>query len=519
MNAWSRRLAGVVAVTVLLAMAAGARAETCKLELKRLESPSQSRSRSALETYVLRLTSSQNFFYQIGMPGSVPSATQRAAEFSKVIQKEPAKYNSRHPFRGVAKLGTQEFGFVLDSASAEKAPADAQNPSEKDEAKNAAEAKASPAAAAPNLEGYSRLYFDLNHNGDLTDDKVIEAEQLPRGIRLPVGYSQYTFPRVDVSLDAGGTKMEYAFFFRVYSNRSGTLQYAVASLSAAAYRDGEMTLGGKKRRFVLVDFNSNGRFDDRLEVDKNVRLSGGEIYPRLGDMLYIDPDPNRTAFSFSYDTTRNDEQYPVSKLINLDGRFYDLEISVSGDTLTLSPSSVPVGFVVNPNDNYRALVYGEQGFLKISGGKSKPASLPEGGWKLASYTIDRTGLPAEAGKPGKKDEGSSLLRSLAEAIAGSAGRSGPQFTLVSARAKADYAAVKVREGQTVAMPFGPPYKPVVEVAGRSRPDAVALSMSLVGSTGEICSDLMVGGGRPKSPEFTITTTDGKEVQRGSFEYG
>ena len=40
-----------------------------------------------------------------------------------------------------------------------------------------------------------------------------------------------------------------------------------------------------------------------------------------------------------------------------------------------------------------------------------------------------------------------------------------------------------------------------------------------GSTGEICSNMMVDGGRPTKPEFTITDSKGKEVQKGSFEYG
>jgi hypothetical protein len=518
-----QRVVGVVAVAAVLVAVAylwsvpGVRAETWNLELKRLESTSQGRNVSPLEMYVLRQTSSQSFFYQMGLPSGVRSANEPAADFSKVIQKEPAKYNSQYPFRGVAKLGTQQFGFVLDAAAPQEAPAAAKDPPQKEQAETGAEAKAKPAVAS-GPEGYNRLYFDLNHNGDLTDDKVIEAEQLPGMIRFPVGYAQYTFPRVDISLEGDSAKMDYAFFFRVYSRQTDKLQYAVASLSAAAYRDGEITLDGKQRRVVLVDYNSNGRFDDRMEIDKNIRLADGQVYPRQGDMLYIDPDPNKAAYNYSYDATRNDEQYPLSKLINLDGRFYDVAISVTGEKFSLTPSAVPTGSVTNPNDGYRALVYGDLGLLKISGGKSKPAPLPEGEWKLLSYTIDRTGLPEETAESAKKKE-FSLLESLSEAIAGAAVPSGPRVTLVSARATADYPAVKVREGQTVALPFGPPYKPTVNVAYRASAEEFSLGMSLVGSAGEICSDLMVAGGRPKAPEFTISTTDGKEVQRGSFEYG
>ena len=44
------------------------------------------------------------------------SQQEGTPEFSKVISKEPSTYNSQHPFRGVAKLGSQYFGFVFDTA-------------------------------------------------------------------------------------------------------------------------------------------------------------------------------------------------------------------------------------------------------------------------------------------------------------------------------------------------------------------------------------------------------------------
>jgi hypothetical protein len=515
MRAWLRRLVGGAAAAAVWAAATtlpvvpGANAETCSLELKRLESGSQGRTPGPPEDYFYRVTSSQSFFFQIGMRGPLRVETGQSGDFSKVIQKEPAQYASAHPFRGVAKLGTQQFGFVLDSAPRKAAATDSKDQPEK----GRAESDQGVTAATPELERYSRLYFDLNHNGDLTDDKVIEAEQ-PQAVRFPPGYAQYSFPRVDITIEADGTKMDYAFLFRVYSRQSEQYQYAVASLSAAAYREGEITLDGKKRRIVVVDFNSNGRFDDQHAVDKNIRLASGQVYPRQGDMIYVDPNPGREGYIYAYDMTRNDEQHPLSKLITIDGRVYDLEISKAGDQLTLTPSAVPVGYVTNPNEGYRALVYGDQGVLKICGGKSKPAPLPEGEWKLLSYTIDQTRREGEL----PKGE-SSLLQSLVEAIAGGGRSSGPRFTLVSARATGESQAVRVRNGQTVPLPFGPPYKPVVEAAPQPGGEVASLGMSLVGSAGEICTDLMVDGGRPKAPDFTITTTDGKEVQRGNFEYG
>lgn len=515
-------LIAILALVGVFALSASSGAEQCTLELKYLESPSDSRGVN-LGDYLLRRTRPQSFFMQL-REGRTITGSQ---DFSKIVKKEPSEYVSKHPFRGVMTLGTQQFGFVLDAKPPEpeeKVESPAAKSDEKDEAEE--DEQHDPAMD----EGYARLFFDANHNGDLTDDEVIEAEQVrqreARSASRTYRLAYSDFPRVNVSIEADGTKMAYAFTFSVRSQTTSEFSYASASLSAAAYREGEITLEGKKRQIALIDYNSNGRFDDALTVRDDVRSSNGRIYPSQGDMLLLDyADSGSGAFLNPYDPAGSDCQHQVGEILGIDGRFYDLEISPAGDKLSLTPSSAPTGKVTNPNDGFRAMVYGDRGVLKITGGKSQPAVLPEGKWKLLSYTIDRTSYEEE--KEGKKEEEeNSLLRALGNAMLGFGGLAGgaisrPSYTMVSAQATADGPAVEVREGKTVKLPFGPPYKPVVKsnriVTGDV--DQVSLSMSLVGSAGEICSSLMVDGGRPGKPEFTITTADGKEVDTGNFEYG
>ena len=57
----------------------------------------------------------------------------------------------------------------------------------------------------------------------------------------------------------------------------------------------------------------------------------------------------------------------------------------------------------------------------------------------------------------------------------------------------------------------------MEIPGQAEP--TYLEMSLVGVSGEVCTNMMVKGGRPGKPEFTITDPKGKVVQEGNFEYG
>jgi hypothetical protein len=474
-------------------MPAVAHAETFTLERKVLKD--EGRSFQLGPELLYRLTSPQHFWMQTGveMPPSDPP-------FSSVIKKQPAKYACKHPFRCVAKLGTDNYGFVLDGTSLDS-------------------------------KGYDRLYFDRNHNGDLTDDAVIKA----RPTSFLMGSRQREFPRVDVTVNAGGKKLDYAFFLSVYTysysvSDKESQMHASASLTAGVYREGDVTVGGKKHHVSLIDFNSNGRFDDKCDTMKDVQSRDDQVHVQQGDSILIDPDP-KDMTSFGYSPTDCKSRHHVSKLVNIDDRFYELTISPSGDSLTLTPSKLPIAYVSNPGHKYDALIYGDNGFLKISGGESKPAAVPVGEYKLLGYRIEgdpkKVTSAAKAEKTAadeeKKDkpEKPSLGSRLGSLLfgGGSGGlRMGPRVTFVNAQATKDYPSVKVREGKTTLLAFGPPYKPVVEVQYFGGEEA-RLGMKLVGSAGETCSNLMVDGDRPPSPTFQITTTKGEIVARGKFEFG
>jgi len=449
----------IAGVAVVLITVGDARTETFDLETKRLPSSFMKVSSSKDAAFLSRYY--QRFYSSGGSYVRTPGQT----EFSKVVVKEP-KYQYARPFKGVAKLGNQELGFVFDVASS-----------------------ASSTTRSTRVR-YTHLYFDSNGNGDLTDEKAVEAES---------NSSSYSyFPRVDVAFDVEGGRLEYALYMRAYSSSSG---YSRAYLYGAAYREAEITLNGEKKRVVLVDSNSNAQFDDAVSI---VTRSDGTLYPSSSsDMLFIDPDPSKG--------TLNGVQQPVGKLLNIAGHFYDMELSPAGDKLTLTPSTVPVGYVSNPNKGVNALVHGDQGILRVSADDSGKSPLPVGEWKLLSYTIDGTA------KTETEEEGS-LLNTLSAALVQS---SSSTRTYISARAKKDYTAVNVREGETVDLPFGPPYKPVVKVSrtsGSSGNRVAYLSLSFVGTGGEICSGIMVNGSRPKEPEFTITSAEEK-VAQGKFRYG
>ncbi len=457
---------------------AGAR--PAALELKRLADQSQREFDPEAKDFLFRMTRAQHFW----MESREERRPSGRPDFASVVKKEPRKYKCKHPLREVATLGSDHYGLVLDSTDFES-------------------------------KGYDRLYFDRNRNGDLTDDPVIKPK--PTSSERSAGprrkYSE--FPRVDLAVNADGKKMDYAFFFTsyVYFERENASAFSVrASLNAAAYRDGEVVLNGRSRRVVLIDYNSNGRFDDAWMIDPNVRMHDGTIYPRSGDMLLIDPDTSDATY-LGYGVTDRSERQLVSPLVCVDGWFYDLQVSPTGDTVALTPSPRPLGAVTNPNPEFDVVLYSDMGMVKICGGQAMSVALPAGDWKLVQYTI----------KAPKPEEPTVILAQAS--VDRDADPRRPRFTLVSAKATVDCPSVTVHKSKVCDLPLGPPYKPVVKVSyvrpakDRDSGPAAQLELRIVGTAGEICDNALLDGDRPRPPSFKITTAKGKSVHSGKFEYG
>ena len=293
MSARSRFWWIVFACLPLLFMTGDVSAETWKLELAKRSSQPSGRSQISGEALVASMTSPQRIYMQVGGSRQLGFGGDNRAEFAKVISKEPDKYESAHPFRGVLELGGQKVGFVLDA---------------KPVAGTAAEKKDQPnTPALPAAPRYQRLFLDANHNGDVMDDPVIEA---PDRVDSPPIFANfrsasYQFPQIDLAIDVEGTTMNYSFTLDVSSMAQPEYQYAYVSLSSAVYRHGEITLDGKTKRVLLVDNNSNGRFNDQPS-GTDVQYADGSLYLAPGDMLYLDLKTEQRAAGFSALRLRSD---------------------------------------------------------------------------------------------------------------------------------------------------------------------------------------------------------------------
>jgi hypothetical protein len=420
--------------------------QTVSMKLVRLDPPkgrgrSKGKKTGVPAEFFLRLTEPLSFYMQLGGRG------MRSDEgFRGTVRKEPS-YAAPAPFRGVAGLGGYEYAFALDS-----------------DGKQAA--------------AYNKLYFDANHNGDLTDDKPIAAAETnapPGG-----GMMQSQFPRVDVSL-GDSSSPDYSFLLGTLCRSALGEAYASVSIYSAAIREGYITQGRRKTHLVLVDHNSNGRFNDPISLRSNM----GRLRPESGDLLLINPD---TRDTLAGDATAGRDRCFVSKTVCIGKDFYQLEVSPSGDTLKLTPTELALGYVNNPSPAYRAMVYSDTyGAMMIGGMKDQKIPLPEGEWRVASYTIDATGFAGRA------------------------------RTAVSASFRGESPATSVQKGQTAKLAFGAPFRGLV--SGNRTNNGVSLSLSIVGAAGEYCTSFYVNGSRPPAPLFVIKDRSGKTVHQGRFEWG
>jgi len=407
-----------------------------------------------------------------------PGQPDRDADaFRRLVQKEP-EYSCREPFRAVLRLGTQEYAFALDRTQER------------------------PVGG----EWYDRLFFDLNHNGDLTDEPPVDGKG---------GGKTSSFPRIDLAIPIDGSSSDYAFYLSAVTNplrrSDGTGTGVGVTLCPAVCRQGTVSLDGRAQTVTIVDFNSNGRFDDEAHF---TGAGGGLLESRrdtfdTGDLLVLGREDEGKTPSANLRTRLADpRRVPVSRVARLGGRYYDLTITPAGDRMTVVPTAKPLGKVAVPHPGFVGTFRGEYGVAKVSGDPGAEL-MPCGRWTLLEYTIDLGTLRGSARRPSLKQRPSSPE---APSVT-------PSDSLLSASGGEGVLAVEVREGSVVPLPFGPPYRPIVRPVRGDRRFGTPLVLSLVGKGGELCTNLQIDGRRPENPSLTIRDPEGKIVHEGQFRLG
>ena len=176
----------------------------------------------------------------------------------------------------------------------------------------------------------------------------------------------------------------------------------------------------------------------------------------------------------------------MGKVLFAGQRCYRLSVAPSGSRLRLTPMQLSLGSVAGSGTAYHAVLTNDDcGVVAVSGKKGEKIALAEGTWKLVSYTLDAT---AGGGRT-----------AVDAAFANDCRRSSS----------------KGRDGQTAVredLPRGR-YRDE-DRQGKGFPDVGRCWLGR-----RALHSLLVKGGRPPKPHFTIKDKDGKIVQEGDFEYG
>jgi hypothetical protein len=485
-------------------------AETAELETAQFEEFNLSGHRIESATKVCKTGCCHSFHLQFDRGEKLPiygPADENRPQFEDVITKDRNDYRSNRLFRGAVQFGDNIYGFAID-----------RNLKGTDEEESATAMYFDDAGeflhsnTLINQPLFNRLYFDLNGNGDLTDDDPVHAEMtMLHSTSRPAFFTD--FPPMQLKTVSDGTTYDYAVALNTFiSECEGELR-CQADFQTTVYREGEIRIGDHLIPIALIDYDGNGRFNDFAYAMKPDHLD--EYCRGGGDKIYLNPKLRQESNSEL-------ENRPLCGIdlapwISWEGKLYDVTVSASGNTLTLEPSDTPGEYVQHLNPDYSATFFNEQGVMKIFGDDAGQAILPIGEWRLMNYHIDGNRLDWDKKSfeesLDKSDDGTADFQAILRLISGDS--SDPEPTFCNGAAGLDVDSVTIVEGETLELPFGPSYR-ALAVPTLSWGGGVNIEIELVDAMGLTCSGMRIGGKLPPPPYYVVTNTKGEEIHREKF---
>jgi hypothetical protein len=349
---------------------------------------------------------------------------------------------------------------------------------------------------------FTRIFFDCNGNGDMTDDKPIDGTVQDGGGAPPGdGYFNVEYPQIDVTITADGAQLPYSVKLYLYGQMQsgGVTEVHISFMVACAYR-GEFTVGGSRYSFWLCDRDGNGRFTDHAKIpDRKDAPAHASMYPE-GDLIYL-TDGRKLNYN---------DGLSLGDLLLVGGALFEARIEPSKGKMTLTEirnGLSPLKLPIKPERLSLFTVDGNHCLMAY-----KPAGdvimLPAGKYRLMEYHLFR------------KDAQGDLWR-------------------LYAMGTKETPATAVAPNSGAVLPFGEPYVPVVDLPRGDYPPGAGgertyLTFNVTGAGGEVLTGLTRLEGTatriplsktrgrenyPKEPAYTIVKPDGEIVAKGSFEYG
>jgi hypothetical protein len=367
--------------------------------------------------------------------------------------------------------------------------------------------------------GYDRLLVDINRNGELTDDAVVQRAVIPSNRRESYP-NQLLFGPILASpnkLIAGESMVYFAqvYMFRYPSLSSGRIDQSTPSgqlmLRTGWYLDTTVRLNGVNHKVGVLDGNGNLRLGDESRVQTVANRAEKTWYFRPGDCWLIDADGSGR---FEHNVFRSEER-PFGPILYLGSKAYKVALTPDGKALRVEPWPEPLAVLaLQPRgDQVHDITLAwerSRGLWQlirptVAGGK---VMAPPGNYRL--YACNLLGK----GPPGAHVMVSGTQRNLQPPVSVAVGKAN---TLVCGAPLE----IKVTVAKAAAAPRGLSFWNSGNAAAVG--DAVVdINASVAGAGGEVYSTFLAGDGfrsKPPKPTFSVVQAGGKTVATGNLEYG
>jgi len=243
-------------------------------------------------------------------------------------------------------------------------------------------------------------------------------------------------------------------------------------------RQGTVALEGKTCRMALVDCDFDGRYDACF-----VPPARGSREPGC-DVLAMDLDGNGR---FDLGPEGESEIVPLSRLVELGGRYYDMEVAEDGRVVTFRRATPEYGTLDVGGADVKMTLWSNMAHQYLQGSR--------GTWRLPAGRYAAVSLELN-----EEDSGALWTFEMGKTGAG---------------LLADF---EIRPGESTAVKIGPPFQ--VRASMRRYSRDVSITFSLEGQAGERYRSLVKkNGAEAPEPSFKIVDGSGRIVHSGRFEYG
>ncbi len=300
---------------------------------------------------------------------------------------------------------------------------------------------------------WDRLTIDSNGNASLGDETAVKPTQKEA--------DQSRFGPVKVVLQGEDGPVSFHLNFTVYQYSDNSTRCYVSS---AGWYEGDITLDGVKTHCKVMDFTSNGTFNESsLDPYKADRITIGE-------------------------KEGSGESLCVGRLIDINDTLYELDVARDGACVKLKKAQdARYGQVRVPAGIGRLTLTGTNGQFRRTP-KDQVVRVPVGSYSMTDWTT------------GRKDDKGKQWNAL-----GYTNGVNNRWTL------------DVTEDKEGALDIGEPF--ISQLTVRSTRDNHSFQQRLEGRLGEVISLSLSNGERPAPPKLVIRCNEGGYERTLNFAYG